>query len=106
MVINGKVFSFADEMMGDIDEEEPMSMLDDEESEEAVMEKMDHESTEHGHTSNLMLRNGHISLFGEIIHDTEAMISDDLIPPPVRDNTQENVRKNFKSILFEIFYLQ
>ena len=81
-------------MMGEIDEEEPMSMLDDEESEEAVMEKMDHESTEHGHTSNLMLRNGHISLFGEIIHDTEAMISDDLIPPPVRDSNEGNVSKN------------
>ena len=91
VVINENVFSFADEMMGEIDEEEPMSMLDDEESEEAVTENMDHDSTEHGHNSNLMLRNGHISLFGEIIHDTEAMITDDLVPPPVRDNTQENV---------------
>ena len=98
VVINGKYIYFADEMMGNLDEEEPMSMLDDEESEEAVMEKMDHDSTEHGHTSNLMLRNGHISLFGEIIHDTEAMISDDLIPPPVRDNTQENVGLFWNSI--------
>ena len=72
------------------DEHEPMSMLDDEESEEAVMEKMDHESAEHVHDSSLMLRNGHISLFGEIIHDEEAIISDSLLPPPIGEVNQEN----------------
>ena len=40
--MNGKSMSMLD------DEDEPMSMLDDEESEEAVMEKMDHDSAERG----------------------------------------------------------
>ena len=87
--MNGKSMSMLD------DEDEPMSMLDDEESEEAVMEKMDHDSAEHAHDSSLMHRNGHISLFGEIVHDEEAIISDSLHPPPVREQTQQNVRKCF-----------
>ena len=80
-------------MDGEIDKDEPMSMLDEEESEEAIMEKMDHESPEHGHDSSLMLRNGHISLFGEIIHDTESIASDVLDSPPVLEDNQEKVRK-------------
>ena len=94
--MNGKSMSMLD------DEDEPMSMLDDEESEEAVMEKMDHESAEHAHDSNLMHRNGHISLFGEIIHDEEAIISDSLHPPPVREQTQQNVRKYFIAYIKDI----
>ena len=94
--MNGKSMSMLD------DEDEPMSMLDDEESEEAVMEKMDHESAEHAHDSSLMHRNGHISLFGEIVHDEEAIISDSLLPPPVREQTQQNVRKYFVAYIRDI----
>ena len=84
---------FSEEIDGEIDKDEPMSMLDDEESDEAIMEKMDHTSPEHGHDSSLMLRNGHISLFGEIIHDTESSPSDALHPPPILESTHEKVCK-------------
>ena len=32
------------------------------------------------HDNGLMLRNGHISLFGEIIHDSEPIITEELGP--------------------------
>ena len=84
---------FSEKIDGEIDKDEPMSMLDDEESDEAIMKKMDHTSPEHGHDSSLMLRNGHISLFGEIIHDTESSPSDALHPPPILESTHEKVCK-------------
>ena len=70
----------------EIDIDEPMSMMDDEEGE--IEEKTDQGTSDHLHDSSLMLRNGHISLFGEIIHDTEPTITDDLRPPPPRKHIE------------------
>ena len=70
----------------EIDIDEPMSMMDDEEGE--IQEKTDQTTSDHLHDSSLMLRNGHISLFGEIIHDTESTITDDLRPPPPRKHIE------------------
>ena len=72
----------------EIDIDEPMSMLSHDDEEGEIQEKTDHGTSDHLHDSSLMLRNGHISLFGEIIHDTEPNITDDLRPPPPRKHVE------------------
>ena len=80
----------------EIDIDEPMSMVSHDDEEGEIQEKADHGTSDHLHDSSLMLRNGHISLFGEIIHDTESTITDDLRPPPPRKHIEVS---NFISIL-------
>ena len=90
----------------EIDIDEPMSMLSHDDEEGEIQEKTDHGTSDHLHDSSLMLRNGHISLFGEIIHDTEPNITDDLRPPPPRKHVEVSdihiyIHKN--ASMFNIF---
>ena len=73
----------------EMDIDEPMSMLSHDDEEGEIQEKTDHGTSDHLHDSSLMLRNGHISLFGEIIHDnTDSTITDGLRPPPPRKHVE------------------
>ena len=67
-----------------MDYDESMDMLDHDDDEDSIVEKIDNIDSKNSHDNSLMLRNGHISLFGEIIHDMEPLITDDLRPPPIR----------------------
>ena len=57
-----------------------MSMLDHDNKIEALEEKRDSVASDILHDGSLMFRNGHISLFGEIIHDLDPIVTEDLHP--------------------------
>ena len=67
-----------------------MSMLDNDDGTDSITERMDHDASDL-QESSLMFRNGHISLFGEIIHDIEPINTDVLRPTPIATDAHEKV---------------
>ena len=70
-------------------------MLDNDDEIEQTTKKVNNDDSGHLHDASLMFRNGHISLFGEIIHDTEPIITDDLTPPPTTTGSQKQANVHY-----------
>jgi hypothetical protein len=66
-------------------------MFDNDEETESTTEKVDHDDSDNLQDTSLMFRNGHISLFGEIIHDMEPSNTDELRPTPTPTGSHKNV---------------
>ena len=66
-------------------------MFDNDDEAESTTEKIDREDSDNQQDTSLMFRNGHISLFGEIIHDTEPSNTDEQRPSPTTTGSNKNV---------------
>ena len=84
---------FLEETDGDIEEYEPLSMFDNEDGTESTTERIDRDDSDNLHDTSLMFRNGHISLFGEIIHDMESSNTDEQRSSPTTTGSHKNVNE-------------
>ena len=99
-ILASKLICFlADDTDGDIDKDEPLSMFDNDDETESTTEKVNRDDSDNLQDTSLMFRNGHISLFGEIIHDMEPSSTDDVrIPPAPTTGSHKNVNMHQKNI--------